>query len=163
MPAPLQITRPREEYAELTTLQRREKNAKVKQRMLAILTRWDGVSVGEIARQQRVDRNTITKWVKRFNEEGIDGLYARPKAGRHRKADWDQLYQDLLRSPEEFGYPVQGWTYKLVLDHLKRHYGVSYHLGSMSYIFRQLGIRSITPRPRSYHTSEEQIEEWKKK
>jgi transposase len=158
----LKINRPQEEYDELMVLQRKEKDARVKQRMLAILAQWDKTPVGLIASQQRVSRRTVVRWVSRFNEEGIAGLYERAKSGCPRKVDYEQLYQDLLQSPEEFGYPVQGWNYKLVRDHLKNHYGVTYHPGSIAYILRQLKIRSVKPRPRSYRTSEEQIETWKK-
>ena len=125
--------------------------------------RWDGVPVEKIAAQQRVNRDTIRNWVKRFNKEGIAGLYDRTKSGRHRKVAYDQIYQDILRSPEEFGYKVQGWNYKVVLDHIRRVYGIEYHRGSLSYILRSLKLRAITPRPRSYQTSEEKIETWKKK
>lgn len=163
MPAPLPITRPREEYAELVALHRHEPNAKVKQRMAIILARWEGRPVREIATHQRFHRATVHRWVKQFNQEGVVGLYDRPKTGRPRKFDWEQLRQDLHQSPEEFGYPVQGWTRKLVLAHLNQRYGVSYHPDHLYYLFRQLGFRMIMPRPRSYRTTEATLQAWKKK
>ncbi len=158
----LSITRPKQEYEELCRLHRREKDARVKQRMAIILARWEGVPVKEVARQQRVSRATVRNLVKRFNEEGIDGLRDKPRSGRPREIDWEQLRDVLLQSPENFGYPVQGWNRDLLLDYIKRTYGVSYHPQHIYWIIRRLGFRSLVPRPRSYAADEEEVEEWKK-
>lgn len=158
----LPITRPRREYEELCTLHRREKDARVKQRITIILARWDGVPVKDIARQQRVSRATVRNLVKRFNEEGIDGLHDKPRSGRPRELDWEQLKEVLLQSPQNFGYPVQGWNRDLLLDYIKRTYGVSYHPQHIYWIIRRLGFRSLVPRPRNYAADEKEVEEWKK-
>lgn len=158
----LSITRPKHEYDKLCKLYRREKDARLKQRMAGILARWEGVPVKDIARQQRVSRVTVRNWVKRFNEEGIDGLSDKPRSGRPRKIDWERLREVLFQSPEKVGYPVQGWNRDLLLDYIKRTYGVSYHPQHIYWIIRRLGFRSLVPRPRSYAANEEEVEEWKK-
>lgn len=163
MPNLLAIKRPQSEYEELKQKQRTEKNAKVKQRMIAILARWDGIKTSDICQQQRIHRATLHRWVQRFNKRGIAGLADRSRSGCPRKMDWNQLKQDLEQSPLQFGYPTQGWTYRLVQHHLQTVYQVYYHLGSLSYIFRQFGIRSIVPRPQNVRTDLKKIEVWKKK
>lgn len=158
----LSITRPAQEYDELYELYRREKDAKAKQRMAAILARWDGVPVKDVAHQQRVSRVTVTNWIKRFNKEGVKGLYDKPRSGRPPKMDWKQLKEVLLQSPEKFGYPTQGWTRDLLLDYIRKTYGVSYHPDHIYWIVHQLGFRPLVPRPCNYAKNEEEVEEWKK-
>jgi transposase len=68
----------------------------------------------------------------------------------------------LLQSPQNFGYPAQGWNRDLLLDYIKRTYGVSYHPQHIYWIIRRLGFRSLVPRPHNYAADEEEVEEWKK-
>lgn len=104
----------------------------------------------DVARQQRVSRATVRNLVKRFNGEGIDGLRDKPRSGRPRKLDWEQLRGALLQSPQNFGYPVQGCNRDLLLDYIKRTYGVSYRPPHIYWIVRRVGFRSLVPRPHSY-------------
>ena len=54
------------------------------QRARIVLAAADGMENVEIAEHVGVDVNTVSKWRKRFFEEGIDGLADRHRAGRPR-------------------------------------------------------------------------------
>lgn len=52
-------------------------------------------------------------WVRRFNEEGMEGLHDRPRAGRKRTHDEkvrSQLVNLALQKPRTLGYPFELWT-----------------------------------------------------
>lgn len=52
-------------------------------------------------------------WVKRFNEEGMEGLEDRPRAGRKRTHDEkvrSQVVNLALQKPRSLGYPFELWT-----------------------------------------------------
>ena len=54
------------------------------QRARIVLAAADGLENVEIADRVGVDVNTVSKWRKRFFEEGIDGLSDRHRSGRPR-------------------------------------------------------------------------------
>ena len=52
-------------------------------------------------------------WVKRFNQEGIDGLDDKPRSGKpptHPTGVKSQLISLALQKPASLGYPFQLWT-----------------------------------------------------
>jgi transposase len=54
-----------------------------------------------------------TEWVKRFNAEGVAGLYNRPKPGRaviHDESVRSQVVNLALQKPRSLGYPFELWT-----------------------------------------------------
>ena len=56
---------------------------------------------------------TGSAWVMRFNEEGIEGLKDRPRAGRpatHNQAVRSALISLALQKPNTLGYPFKLWT-----------------------------------------------------
>jgi transposase len=66
---------------------------------------------GRLAGYQR-DLSGIT-WVKRFNEEGVEGLQDKPRPGRPRTHDEDvrsALIDLALQKPRTLGYPFELWT-----------------------------------------------------
>ena len=62
----------------LTALQRDVQRARI------VLAAADGLENIEIVVEVGVDVNTVSKWRKRFFEEGIDGLVDRRRSGRPR-------------------------------------------------------------------------------
>lgn len=54
------------------------------QRARIVLAAGDGIDNVVIAEQVNADVNTVSKWRKRFFEEGIDGLSDRHRSGRPR-------------------------------------------------------------------------------
>ncbi|MDG7016232.1 MAG: helix-turn-helix domain-containing protein [Nitrososphaerota archaeon] len=60
-----------------------EKDADVSRRMLLVLkVRCDGMKQSHAAEELRRDKSWATIWLRRFDEEGLDGLNTRPRSGR---------------------------------------------------------------------------------
>ena len=91
----------------LTALQRDVQRARV------VLAAADGLENVEIAVEVGVDVNTVSKWRKRFFEEGIDGLADRRRSGRPRTfsplaiAEVKELACEL---PATSGVPLSRWS-----------------------------------------------------
>lgn len=61
-----------------------------------------GLSIGQIANELNIRPNTVIKWRKRFDEQGIEGLRDRPRSGKPRTYDEslrDRVLQTLEKSP----------------------------------------------------------------
>lgn len=61
---------------------KQEKDAKVKERLQAVLWRLQKVKPSEIARRLNRDFNTISRWVTNWNKLGYKGLLDKSKVGR---------------------------------------------------------------------------------
>jgi transposase len=59
-----------------------------------------GVPACQIAQELNIRPNTVIEWRKRFNEDGIEGLYDRPRTGKPRKYD-ESLRERILKTLEE--------------------------------------------------------------
>ena len=106
------------------------------------------VSLGQPSRKLEELYNTsfkqITNWVHQFEKEGIDGL--RNKAGRGRKAKLDSLQlqriKDLLLkdTPADHGFNSATWTGPLLIEWIKKQYGVEYKKAQIYNIIKSLGF-----------------------
>jgi transposase len=87
---------------ELETLVRRTTvSAGLARRSRAILLLAEGYSVSAVARQVRMQRRHLYKWMKRFGEKGIVGLQDEKRSGRppvFSPRGRDALGQDCLRA-----------------------------------------------------------------
>ena len=58
--------------ADLRDLARKESDARVSRRLLALAMALDGISRGEAARHAGMDRQALRDWVVRYNAGGVD-------------------------------------------------------------------------------------------
>jgi transposase len=86
---------------------------------------------------------SICNWVHRYNAEGIEGLKDRPRSGRkpfldpHQKAELEIVLQT---NPLEYGYHTATWTGILVMDYVKKRFGVVYKKAQIYNIIHTLGF-----------------------
>jgi len=136
---------------ELESLYRKEKNPKVKERLLMILHAKEGRTSREIGNIIKKSFKTVTIWINRFNKEGIDGLKNKSKSGKPpkmNKGQFRKLKEYLEKSPKEFGYKQSFWTTKLVRIYILHHYITSYTDRHVQRLMHKFGYSLIKPRPR---------------
>ncbi len=66
-------------------------------------------------------------WVRRFNEEGLDGLQDRPRSGRKRTHSQEvrsALIGLALQKPYTLGYPFKLWTLERLQTAFKERQGI---------------------------------------
>ena len=107
----------------------------------------EGRSCYEVARWFGESPRTIERWVSTLGHTGILGLQAHGSKGRPVRLTASAqtgLLRDLSLSPAVFGHTAQGWSPKLLLQHLVTGYQVSLSLRQCQRILRRL---RATPRP----------------
>jgi transposase len=74
-------------------------------RLRAIRALLLGYSHDQVSELHEITRRTLLNWVKRFNDEGVDGLIERPRPGAPKKIDEKETetYIDLINHPEKVG------------------------------------------------------------
>jgi len=135
---------------DLRVAARREQNGRAAARMYAIASALDGVSRAQAARMIELERQALCDSVTRYNAEGLDGLYDRPKGRPPRKltAEREQaLCKVVLDGPDPEMGNCCSRTRTDLCDWLERHYDKTCHPTSMGRILKRLGFSRQKARP----------------
>jgi len=119
-------------------------------RLHGLLLLTGGQTCQEIADLFGEDRRTIQRWVKRFEEHGLEGMRDGERPGRPAGLDakqWASLERDLRRDASDFGHVGHLWDGKLLSAHLEQRYNVILGVRQCQRIFKQMGFRLRKPRP----------------
>ncbi len=119
-------------------------------RLHGLLLLTSGQSCQQIADLFGEDRRTVQRWVKRFEEDGLEGMRDAERPGRPACLDakqWDSLGRDLRRSASDFGHVGHLWDGKLLSAHLKQRYKITLGVRQCQRIFREMDFRLRKPRP----------------
>src|SRR5260370_15906841 len=111
---------------------RRDFDALEKRRFQAIRLWERGQNQSEIARQLRVVRQTVARWVQQYRAQGQSALRKAGRAGRKPRLSEkqrQQLTKLLLAGPEPLGYGTPLWTCPRVAHLIHQQVGVRYHDG----------------------------------
>lgn len=128
----------------------RSEESRYDHRLHGLLLVANGQSCRGVAELFGEDATTVQRWVRRFEERGLEGLGDGEHPGRPRSLDerqWRQLQRDLRRDPEQFGHPQRLWDGRLLSAHLKKHYGIELRVRQCQRLFHQMGFRLRKPRP----------------
>lgn len=137
-----------------------ESNADLKERMLLVLNvTYDKQIPAQVARDLHRSRTWASDWLKRYREEGIEGLKNRSKSGRPQEIPQEIAYK--IKS--QLSFSKQGWTTKQVNDIIVRESGVQYHQIYIYTLLRKWGFKQKVPRRVHVNTaSREEKERFKK-
>lgn len=146
--------------ARFEQLYRKESDADIKERMLLVLNVvYDKHIPAQAARDLHRSRTWASDWLKRYMEEGIEGLRDRAKSGRPPELSREIVYK--IKS--QLSSSKQGWTTKQVNDIIIRESGVHYHQIYIYTLLRRWGFKQKVPRRVHVNTaSKEEKERFKK-
>jgi transposase len=103
-----------EQLVELTQAGLHHARARVRVKALALRAAGLGHSYCRVAEMFATSRQSVSKWVKRYGEQGLAGLEVAPGRGRKRRADERELVAYATQSPRNFGVNRSRWTLKLL-------------------------------------------------
>jgi transposase len=144
---------------------RRDFDALEKRRLQAARLLKKGVHEAEVARRVGVHRQSVNRWARQLDEQGIRGLKKAGRAGRKPRltdSDLRKIEEGLKRGPEALGYESSLWTAWRVADLIERECGVRYTDGHVWWLLRQLGWSCQRPAGRALERDEDKIRRWKK-
>lgn len=141
----------------------KEKNARMRIRLIALGHIHDGSNRAQTAKFLRVSRGTVNKWVQRFIDDGIDGLKEKPRSGRPSSLSKEQLLQlkeyVIANSIKSTGGRLKGG---LLVDYIYEEFGVLYSLDNVYRLLHQLGFSWITSRSKHPKQDQKSQEAFKK-
>lgn len=150
----------------LKELYDKEKNGKVKLRLLAAIQRKEGKTLDEIAYSLQKPKTTIHDWLQRIENEEIKGCYDIKQKGNKSKLTLQQreeLGKMLDESPQNQEIPFKLWTTKLVQYIINKNYGISYTQSAIWKLTKKLHFSLKVPRPQHPKANKKAQEAFKKK
>jgi transposase len=147
-----------EALTELDDLYRTTHDVRIRTRAQMVLLSAEKQMVpGEIASIVRRDEQTVRRWLKRYQVEGLNGLYDRPRPGSPGKVT--AAYQELLvttvrQRPRGLGQPYSLWTLQRLADYMAEQTGirisdeaVRVHLKAADIVLRRPQHKVSSPDP----------------
>lgn len=101
----------------------REEDGDGKERMLLVMrVRSDGVMASEASKELHSTKGWASKWLSRFDEEGLEGLKTRERDGRPMKLD----HREFVSVKRKVVKNECGWTVKEVREMIHKETDVTY-------------------------------------
>jgi putative transposase len=142
---------------ELIRLYKKETNLKVKERLLLVVkVENDNVIPAYASDELHRSRPWALYWLKRYREEGIEGLKDRTKSGRPPDIPKETIY----KIKNELASSKQVWTTKQVEDLIvKKSGGIRYHYTHIYRLMHKWGFKQKIPRKTHVNTASKQEKE----
>lgn len=136
---------------------------RVSNRINAVLLNDDGRSSSEIAKVLNVSRVITSKWLRTYEEQGVDGLLEGHRPGRPTKLSEVQkiILCDIVDSgPVAYGYSTGVWTSTVISEVIRDEFGVDYHPGHVRKLLAEFGYSVQSPKRLLAAADKEKRDKW---
>lgn len=136
-------------------------------RQQAVKAAREGATVASIAAAFGVSTRTVFSWLAQFAEGGQNALLAKPIPGRPPKISAEEMrwIAQAVRdnSPQQFKFEFGLWTLSLISELIKRQFGKSLALASVSRVMKLLGFSAQKPLYQAWQQDTRLVHEWETK
>ena len=130
-----------EEKTELERLYRETRDVRIRERTQIILLAVEQQMIApQISTIVRRDDETVRNWIKRFNAQGIAGLYDDPRSGAPAKATpayVERLLVVVRQRPRSLDQPYSMWTLQRLVEFMAEETGIRVSEPTLSRIFAE--------------------------
>jgi len=151
------------EHKELEEMYQKTKDVRIRSRaqmiLLAVEQNYVAWQIAEIVRK---NDQTVRTWIKRFNVEGINGLYDAPRPGTPKKVTKEyrkQILEIVRRRPRTLEQPYSMWTLERLANFMAEETGLRVSTETVRRVLKSGGI--VLSRPQ--HTISSPDPEYKVK
>ncbi len=120
-----------EAIQELDELYQTTKDVRVRTRsQMVLLSGEKDLTASEIGSIVRCNTQTVRTWLKRYQAEGVNGLYDEPRSGAPGKVTpsyQEKLVQTVRQRPRSLGLPYSLWTSQRLADYMAEETGIRVH------------------------------------
>ena len=133
-------------------------------RLRAWQLKQDGWSQRAIAGALGVSEVSVSHWLTRACEGGLESLRTQPGSGRPPRLSPRQknlIPEFLWHGPEAYGFQGQVWTRARIAQVIQKEFGVHYHKGHVGKLLKELGWTPQMPIRRAVQRDEQAISRWR--
>jgi len=128
------------EKTNLSSLVKKEQNARMKLKLLAVLHFKEGKSRYQIARYLKVSRTSVNGWVSKYLANGLEGLRDKKHPGRPTSLTRQQLKQLVIYLNQLLERrPVESVSGCDIQTYIVESFGVEYEKSAIYRLLNRLG------------------------
>jgi len=148
---------------DFAALAKAQRNKKIYQRLMILTHVKAGMPKAQISQLLLISTDQIYAWLKRFHEQGIEGLKDKPRSGRPRLLDSD-AHEALKQKIEDSQSALSGGRLRGedIIELIKNEWGVTYSLSGIYYLMKDIGMSWISTRSRHPKQDEQAQTDFKK-
>jgi transposase len=155
---------PHDTLEELRAAVHRLSDADERDRVRMVMHAKEGETGEAIAQRLGYTSRAVRKWIRRYNEGGLDGLRDLPRSGRPRHLDVSKEAAvrqrlDAGAQPRDGVCTLRGEDVRRILE---EEFGARYSLGGAYVVLHRLGYSSLVPRPQHPEADPAAQEEFEK-
>lgn len=128
--------------------------------------RVDNRSPEEVIKIFGLHRSCIYRWLNRYDMGGLpalDSTVAKGPEAKMTEREKQQLARLLLKNPTQLSFEFALWTIAMIVELIKKKFGVSYSVVQVSVILKSIGFSKQRPLQRAYQQDPKQVEQWLRK
>jgi len=146
---------------EINIAMRKEKNAVVKERLLAVSMFLDGIAKGEIKKLMHRSANYVGTWISAYFSGGLEALSDK-RGGNHSSYLNDEQMKK-LKSIITNSHPVyaKGWDGNIIVDLVEYHFAKKYTREGIYNVLKRLNLTHKIATKIDPKKSEIKIATWK--
>jgi len=117
-------------------------NKEIKDKVLIILLSYEGCEVREIARRLNIHPETVRRWIRKFNKEGLKCFFK--KAGRKRKINSrieKKILNITIKKPYKFNLNFSSWSLRKLEYYLNKKFGLKISHNQIRKILLKYGLK----------------------
>jgi transposase len=152
-----------EPIEQLQRLRRLKSHRAIATRLQIIILARQGRTAPQIAAATGISRRPVQAWVRRYNGEGVAGLWDRPRPGQPTKLRRDQqeaFRQRMLAGPTAADGGLCTLRGRDAQRILAQEFGAPYSLGGAIDLLHRLGFSCLRPRPRHRQNDPPAMQRW---
>jgi transposase len=139
----------------LKSLMQAEKDARVKERLQAVLWRLENETYTEISDRLKRRKNTVSDWIKRWNKNGYEGILDQPKPGAIPKLTPEQE-KEVVESVKQ----STRITCKVLKFKILNKYGKEFTPGGINAMLHRHKLSWKKPKKKDYRQNEQKRKEY---
>jgi len=131
-----------------------------------VALRKTGLSTRAVANVIGCAPASVTRWEQDFDKDGPAGLDPKPQGGSRPKLSdkqREELKQTLIKGARAAGFPTELWTLSRVKKVVEKEFDVTYHIGHLWRVLRELGFSAQKPAKRAREQDETAVETFRAK
>ncbi len=134
-----------EEQSQIERLSRSQTASyRVVRRAKIILLAATNKGIKEIAQQVGCDTETVSRQVKRFNEQGLNSLKDKPRPGRkpiYSEVERGQMMAAAQTHPQQLGQPFGHWTLTRLTEYINQDLNIAISRAQLGRVLEAEGLR----------------------
>jgi len=124
--------------------QMRKGEYRVIERAQAVMAVYAGESGYRVAQRLGHDPDVIYRWLDRFEQQGIDGLYDQARSGRPAEYNEDQRGECLAMAqtaPQQLGLSFGYWSLDRLVEYINQQLGIPISRAQLARVLESEGLR----------------------